>query len=772
MRALAERLASAPGADRAERRAIRTRLVGDALTELAGDAGLTTAGVALAAVGSYGREELSPYSDLDLLLVFSPQTPESYVELLAERLWYPIWDAGIRLDHSTRTIGGARQLARRDLAVLLGLVQMRHIAGDPVVTAELTRSVLADWRADAPTRLPALREWSRRRVEQWGELAYSAVPDLKRSGGGLQDLAVLRAVAASWVADFPHAGLAAARTDLLDVRDALRELTGRAVDRVQVQDQDALAAHLGLADRDDVLRRIAGIGRAVAHATGLTWYRVERELRTGARRGRSPVRTPLADDVVRQDDEALPARSADRSDPTLALRLAAAAATSGIPAAPSALAALAPAAAAMPVPWPEPARRALLTLLGSGPPLVDAWEALDQAGVVSAVLPGWDRLRSLPQRDPVHRHTVDRHLMQTVVEASRLVRRVARPDLLLLGALLHDVGKGTGRDHSVAGADVARDWMRHMGFPPDDVTTVTALVRYHLLLAETAVRRDPDDPQTVRTVAHLAGSARTLTLLDALTEADARAAGPLAWTPWKAGQVRVLAARALALLDGRAEPPTSAGVDVGAASPIAARPAQAVTIQIVPAPTIVTVTVEVPDRPGLLAAATGVFALHRLAIRSAAVSVTDGRARQQWAVTPRFGDGPDPAALRADLQRALAGRWDVAAAMAGRGAPTSVEGQSSADPVVRVVPDASRRSTVLEIRCRDAPALAFVVATAMSQTADVVAARVDTFGADAVDTFYLQSGGRPLESDRCEAVVRAVRVALAPLQTPPTGRVR
>jgi [protein-PII] uridylyltransferase len=779
---LRERLAAVGGASAADRRHHRAQVVDGVLVELAFTAGLTTAGVALAAVGGYGRGELSPHSDLDLVLLHSTETPESYAALLAERLWYPIWDSGIKLDHSVRSVGIARQVARADLPALLGMLDLRHIAGDPALTSELSRRVLADWRADAPERLPSLLASARVRAERSGELAYAAVPDLKESRGGLRDLAVMKAVAASWVADCPHQGLTEARSELLDIRDALHLLVGRAVDRIQVQDQDPLAATLHLPDRDQLMRRVSSIGRVVGHASDLTWYRVGRAL-SGAPptvvggSGPRVQRRPLADGIVEQEGEAVLARSVDpAADPALALRLGAAAALAGIPVSPAALARVVKHAPPMPVPWPEHARRAMIALLGAGEPLAGVWEALDQAGVISAILPDWDRLRSLPQRDPVHRHTVDRHLVQTAIEAAALVRRVDRPDLLLLAALLHDIGKGTGTDHSLAGAALAPEWLAHMGVPAADAAVVIGLVRSHLLLAETAVRRDPDDPATVDAVAGSVRSPSILDLLAVLTEADAKAAGPAAWTPWKAGQVRILVNRVQAQLAASGPTTLAAEIEIeyhdGSVGLDAPGPdasgEDAVVVRITPLEDGLGVSAAAPDRRGLLAAAAGVFALHRLTVRSASVATADGRALQEWMVEPQFGDGPDPVVLRGDLTRALAGTWDIAAAVAkrrGSGARIRAVPPAAAvaAPAVLVVPGASRRSTVLEVRARDIPALLYTVASAVSTVgADVVAARVDTFGADAVDVFYLRQGRRPLDQSEREAVVAAVTRSLTP----------
>lgn len=513
-----------------ERRQALAQLTDGWLTELAMTAGATVGGVSLVAVGGYGRSELSQFSDLDLILLHSSETPAGYAEMIAERLWYPIWDAGIRLDHAVQSVGGARQVARADLPAVMALMDTRHIAGDPDLASMLQRRMLADWRTDARERLPLLHDIMLERWNRSGDLAFATVPDLKESRGGLRDLSVMRAVAASWVADCPHQGLAEARSDLLDVRDGVHRSTGRAGDRVQVQEQDSVAAKLGIADRDELLRTISGIGRSVGHAVDLTWHRVFRALADpppGAGPITRPQRRPLANGVVEQGGEAVLARAADPAhDPVLLVRTAAAAAQAGIPIAPATVARLARTAAEMPVPWPAEALAWFGRFIGAGAPMLGVWESLDQAGLISSLLPDWERLRSMPQRDPVHTYTVDRHLTRTAVECARLVRRVGRPDLLLLAGLLHDIGKGTGRNHSEAGAEMIGNWLVGMGLSKQDIDIITTLVRHHLLLAETATRRDPDDPATSTVVAEVIGDPDTLDLLAALTEADARTADP------------------------------------------------------------------------------------------------------------------------------------------------------------------------------------------------------------------------------------------------------
>ncbi|RIJ76385.1 [protein-PII] uridylyltransferase [Nakamurella silvestris] len=726
----------------ARRRAL-ARLTDGWLAELAGAAGVNVGGVALVAVGGYGRGELSPYSDLDLVLLHSTETPVSYAEMLAERLWYPIWDSRVKLDHSVRSVGGARQIAKTDLPAMLGMLDLRHIAGDPDLAATLRRRVLADWRNDAKDRLPELEATCRERFDRSGEIAFSTAPNLKESRGGLRDLVVMRAVAASWLADCPHQGLEEARSELLDVRDALHLTAGRGTDRLQIQEQDAVAESLGYPDRDALLTHVAGIGRTVSLAADLTWHRVNRVISGGSRGQltelggqfvRRPDRTPLANGVVEQDGEAVLARVANpANDATLTIRTAAAAAQAGLPINPGTVLRLAKVSRPLPEPWPAVARDAFVSLLGAGEPMITVWESLDQAGLIAALLPGWERLRSMPQWDPIHVYTVDRHLMETAVQASALVRQVSRPDLLLIAAIFHDIGKGLEGDHSTTGAEMVTSWAERIGLGPKDSETIRLLVLHHLLLADTATRRDPDDPATVASIIEAIGDVDTLDLLQALTEADGRAAGPTSWSSWKAAQVRHLAGRVRAALGGVA-PVAEAGLNSWEGELVAGG---GLGISIEEVPGSIQVRVAAPDRPGLLAAAAGVLTMHRMTIRGATARTVGDTALQVWSVQPQFGGAPEATVLRVDLMKALDGSLDVAGRMVKRSSSPSARA-GLPDPLVRVLPDASDQATVIEVRAHDAPGMLYRLTTALAGSGAVVrSARVDTLGSEAVDVFYV-----------------------------------
>ncbi|WP_370146824.1 [protein-PII] uridylyltransferase [Streptacidiphilus sp. EB129] len=783
----------------AARRAALSELTDRWLAGLFATAADGTPGVALVAVGGYGRGELSPRSDLDLLLLHDGGGRGRAVPALAEQIWYPVWDNGIALDHSVRDLPTARRMAAEDLKVQLGLLDARHLAGDPALTATLRSAVLADWRADAPRRLPELHALCRDRAERQGELAFLLEPDLKEARGGLRDLTALDAVAASWIADAPRTGLAEAGARLRDVRDTLHLVTGRATDRLSLQEQDQVARELGVLDADILLRQVYEAARIVAYASDVTWREVERVLRarSGAGRvrrtvrfgfGSSPAargaaeRRPLAEGVVEQDGEAVLAHAArPGTDPVLPLRAAAAAAQADLTLAPSTVRRLATEARPLPLPWPDEAREQLITLLGAGESAVPVWEALESEGLIARLLPDWERVRCRPQRNAVHRWTVDRHLVETAVRAAALTRRVARPDLLLVAALLHDIGKGWPGDHSEAGEVITRDVAVRLGFPKPDVEVLALLVRHHLLLVETATRRDLDDPATVSAITSVVRSTGVLELLQALTEADALATGPAAWSSWRATLVADLCARAAAALAGAAGPaeaPAEATAEEERLAVEAARTGGPVLsvhaeaerpVEPSTEPMGVTLTLALPDRPGVLPTVAGVLALHRLTVRSAAIRELDPIGAGPvlaltWQVAAEYGEVPEAARLRADIRRALDGGMDVTRRLAERDAATPRRrGIAAPPPRVTVAPGGSAKATVLEVRAHDAPGLLHRIGRALEDTGvRVRTARISTLGADAVDAFYLTGPDElPLPPTRATEVARIVERALS-----------
>jgi [protein-PII] uridylyltransferase len=739
-----------------------------------------TDGVALVAVGSLGRREMPPHGDLDLVLVHENR-PE--IAAVADALWYPVWDAGLRLDHSVRSISEAVGIASTDVKAGLGLLDARLVAGDADLAARLRTAALASWRQSASRLLPALRDLRRGRTRQLGELAFLLEPDLKEAYGGLREGQVLRAIAAAQLADEPTAEVEDAYAFLLDVRDELRRRAGRAGDVLVRQEQRPVAVALGLADEDALLRDVSLAGRRLAFVADETWRRVEAALvRRPRGRYRRVRREPLAEGVVRQGDEVVLARDArPAADPGLLLRAAAAAARADLLLSPYTLKVLAVHSPPMPEPWPPEVRWSFLRLLASGRSAVAVLEQLDQEGLLSRLLPEWDRVRSLPQRHPWHRFTVDRHLVEAAAAAAELTRDVDRPDLLLVSALLHDIGKGWPGDHSVAGEPIAAAIGTRMGFSASDVAVLRTLVRHHLLLPATATRRDIDDPATIDRVATTIGhDPAVLQLLHALAQADGAATSTSAWSPWKAHLVAALVARVQAKLlpDSGAgpaaepepvlhptEPQVSGPLDIPGAT-------GGVSVGIEDVADGQQVTIGAPDRSGLLSTCAGVLALNQLDVRAAKMSVEEGYATGVFAVRPRFGRAPVPEILADAMRAALEGTLPLAERLRQREVDYRQDDARSAPPRISWHNgEVSGAATgIVEVRAGDRAGLLYRLTAAIAgQGLDVTSARIETLGADAVDSFYVcNRSGSPVDvgqRDRIDAALVAATQGGEPAHT-------
>ena len=714
-------------------------------------------GLALVAVGGLGRCEPAPYGDLDLILVHDG-IPD--IAAVADAVWYPIWDAGLRLDHSVRTVEQSVRLAGTDAVAALGLLDVRRIGGDQETADRLRSAAVASWRSKSGTLLPLLRAERARRGELAGDTAYLVEPDLKEGRGGMRDVLVLRALAAAQRSDQPSSAVEAAYLLLLDVRDALHRSSQRRTDVLVRQEQIPVMQMLGLGSEDELLQRVGGAARAISFATAAGWRRVGAAPATGRgsgfRRRRKPLRTPLLEGVVAHEGEVSLARGADPAgDPVLPLRLAAAAAESGLPISPATMDVLIDRHQPLSDPWPGPALSWFVRLLAAGRGTVDVFEAFDQSGLLLEYLPEWERIRALPQRHPAHLYTVDRHLVETAVVASELTRRVRRPDLLLIGALLHDIGKGGKGEHCAVGAEIAGPMAARLGLNEDEVATVTLMVGQHLLLPHTALRRDPSDLATIGLISdRIGGRLDHLALLHALSEADARATGPGVWSPWRAHVIADLVSHVAAAMAPDVPYPSIPGPRAGpetvhapGGSTVSSRASHdshprtdedALRVVMHPDLDGFEVAVDAVDQAGLLSQIAGVLALHQLEIRHAAVSSRAGHVHDVFAVRPLFGKPPEPSLLAADLRSSIAGTLSLADRLMARERAYRRTSRLSQPTEVIWYDDAAAEATVVEVRADDRAGLLYWLTSVFDAAGiDVLSARVETFGADAVDVFYL-----------------------------------
>jgi [protein-PII] uridylyltransferase len=715
---------------------------------------------ALVAVGGYGRGELSPQSDLDLLLVH--ESKPALVEDVASAIWYPIWDARLKLGHAVRSLDEHLALAKDDLDTATALLTARPVAGDPALGERVVESGLDNWTKRKKRWLEALQQRVRARQSDAGNVAYILEPDLKDGHGGIRDAQSL------WWAEC--GGIALAPDDdralnecydtLLAARVAVHRATGRPGDTLRLEDQDAVAVTAGVADADHLMAEIAAAARTVAWIADETWGRV------GKRTGGSPLE--VAPGVMFVDGEMELAVDADpAADPTYLLRMATAAARHEARIGRRSLDRLTGLVPQWPDRWPVGAIDQLVALLLEGHRAIPVLETLDQRGLITRMLPEWTPVRSQPQRNAYHRFTVDRHLWEAAANAAELVDMVARPDLLVLGALFHDLGKGYPGDHTEVGMELVAELGPRLGLAERDVDVLVMMVEHHLLLPDVAVRRDLADPATVASVAELVPDQERLELLHALTIADSMATGPAAWGGWKEELVDDLVSRVAHVVGGG---------EVSEATWTLFPDAETEALMATGEHHVVVdgdrLTIVYRDTTGSFSRIAGVLSLNGLDVLAARAHsdepqlgrVSMGASEFRVDVPP---EGLDWAPIERDLGRALRGELALESRLADRARTyrrkRATQAAEPAAPRVTFHDEASSDATVLEVRCPTKIGILYRITRALASVGlDIRHATVQTVGLDVVDTFYVRNWAGKLVTDgfhRAE-IERAVLYAI------------
>lgn len=722
--------------------------------------------VAIAAVGGFGRGELSPGSDLDILILHKGTLSAEDLSSFVNKILYPLWDKKIKVDHSVRTRSEVREVVEVDLKVILGLLDIRLICGSAALVADVQIDAHDEWRKNSKRCLAELQKSLLERHQRAGELAYLLEPDLKEARGGLRDITALRALNKSGAIAIPMERISVAESLLSNVREALHIVSGRDKDKLLFQEQDKVAVHLGFADADALMSEVAQAARSVDYLLDSSWYRIAHKGKDGSGRFLRKVRsTTLSRDISVANKEVTIDIDANFAlDPTIGLRACAAAAQLGLPMSMDSLerlsVALTSGVTELPNPWPRDARENLISLIGAGPAMVQIFEALDQEEIIFHWIPEWRAVRSLPQRNVLHRHTVDRHMVETAVHAAALTRKVHRPDLLLFSALFHDIGKGTEEDHSDRGAVLIAPLAQRIGFSESDIRTIQLLIKHHLLLSATATRRDLDDPATITAVADAIPDLQTLELLHALSIADGEATGRAAWSDWKASLVAELVKRVeLAITDNTVAEQPELSDDQRAKAE-----SGKLSVSIENRKNLYAIEVVIPDSTGILSTVAGVLNLLRLDVRSARTKSVGNSAVMEWIVIP------DPHApvleeekLHDEITRALKSRSSLSERIQERiDAYSQLPSIPVPEPVVETFLDAATDATIIEVRSHDRPALLFGIGDSISRSnVDIRSAIVTTLGAEAIDTLYVtEIGGGPLTPERAEEVAMRLRAAL------------
>ena len=738
-----------------------------ALAELAAAATEGAEGLAVVAVGGYGRREQCRHSDIDVMLLVDDAPP---VEAVSAVL-HPLWDSGLKVGHSVRTAPEAAQASGQSVETLTALLDARLVAGD-------RRTYERFWRARRKFAARS-RRWLRRELaEQYRRLAARErwqlqEPDLKSGRGGLRQLHAMRwldlaeaAARSEAVPPFPNA-LEAARETLLATRNALHALAERPNDRFRSDLARPVAEWLGV-DRTEWSRRLFDAMRRIDAAAA-------ERLDVEGERDRSRPRRWLVGRARRA-----PTAGGDGD-----------------------------------------LDRLLAVLRGEQPRL----DPLPAAEWLSRILPEWEPLRCQPHIVPFHRHPVDVHVMRTVDEARRAIHedeehagtpeaaRELDDDEVLLAALLHDIGKGHEGDHSEMGAVIAERFAARAGLDDETAGRLATVAAQHLLLPTVATRRDIADDRVIRETAELARDAHTLRLLYLVAVADARATGPDVWNPWKAQLMRSLYLRVLDVLSaGAPEAATAARARSEATvAALAGRlPATEVAAhldQLPPGYVLSTapdavqqhvelvreaaggmamrldrldgidrLTIVMPDRPGILSSLAGTLAAHNASVLGGvAYTRDDGVAIDVLHVSDALEHGIDERRWQRILEavpQALAGDFPIDERLAETRAAYRAVPRVRMPTEVQVDNNDSERYSIVEVRAADRLGLLYAITRTLRELAlDIHLAKVDTIGAEVVDAFYvLRTNGRRVEErDEIERVQRRVREAVTALDEEPAG---
>ncbi|MBI3454218.1 MAG: [protein-PII] uridylyltransferase [Candidatus Rokubacteria bacterium] len=779
----------------------------------------------LVALGGYGRGELHPSSDLDLMLIHEREvTP--YVQRMAQEILYTLWDLGLRVGHACRSLADCLALARTDLPSRTSMQAARFLAGDRRLFARLQRTLRKEvYRKDYAEFLRQTLAEREERYRKHGGSVYVQEPNVKESAGGLRDVHT-----ALWLAftkfgarslkELEEKGLLTPReraatdgalTFLWRVRNELHFLAGTKQDVLERDLQARIAKSFGYEtdevrlDVEKFMRDYYLHARAIHRISGRLIARCQARLAGRGVVGRRVRRAALADGLVVYDGRLhLAEPGALQKDPARILRVFWHAQQLGCELGADLERAVEDTAPLL----EDEARRAspelrsvFLSILRSWGRVATTLRRMHDTGVLGAYLPEFGALTCLVQYDHYHRYTVDQHSLLAVEaleglapgqgldsdELSQLIAGLERPELLMMGVLLHDVGKALGSGHAAKGVPLIKALARRLNLDPEDAATVEFLVEHHLLFAHVAERRDIEDPKTVERLASVVRFPAWLTMLYLLTRADVRAVGPGVWNAWRGALLGELFVRTRTRLAGRRpKPPRRAAVALrivqALADPTYASAAAAhlqamsdryvrttspqrmaahlrlidrlreepVATELfhyrdVGASDLVVVT---RDARGLFALIAGTLAAHGANILSAEIETrADGIAVDTFHVNEAGGeailDESRWEAVTNDLRRTLSGAESVESLFARRRRSVSASPGDGRPVQVTVDNSVSDTHTVVEVKAPDRVGLLYLITRALAQEGlNIATAKIATERDQAFDAFYVTDAAR------------------------------
>jgi [protein-PII] uridylyltransferase len=808
--------------------------------------------ITIVATGGYGRGELAPGSDVDLLFV-RPYKQTAWDESVIEFILYMLWDLGLKVGHATRSLPECVRLAKQDITIRTALLEARYLCGDMALYEELRKKFWSDIATGSGQDFveAKLAERDDRHHHQ-GESRYLVEPNIKEGKGGLRDLQTLY-----WIGKYlyrvydtgdlvqnnvftkdEYKTFQKAEAFLWDVRVRLHYLAGRAEERLSFDAQPELAAQLGFTDDtprhavEKFMRAYFLVAKDVGDLTRIfcAALEVQNKKRRASLASILPgfLKPRSKDDDFFVDTGRLNARpGAFKRDPVNFIRIFHIADVKSIDVHPDALRTITRSLDLIGDELrasPE-ANKLFLEILSSHSDPERALRLMNEAGVFGKFVPEFGRVVALMQFNMYHHYTVDEHLIRAVgnvasIErgelanehplASDIVKRIKTREVLYCAMLLHDIAKGLPGDHSDVGAAIAGSLCPRLGLSAEDTSAVAWLVENHLIMSDTAQRRDVSDPKTVRDFVAIVQSPEMLRLLLVLTVADIRAVGPGVWNGWKGQLLRELYFEAETVMSG--------GDTIRARSARVEEAKEALAQRIADLPedareralsrhydaywlaldsetherharmiteadakgellslaavsndfrSVSEITVYTPDHPGLFAQFAGAIAVSGGSIVDAKVFTTsDGFALDVFSVQDAeggpFGDDARIARLRQTIEKTFTGVLIPRRMIAKR----SIKSRASAFKVsarVNFDNDASTTATVIEVRGPDRLGFLYDVTTALFESGlSISSAMIATYGERVVDVFYVRDGfgHKIIHPDRLKAVETRLLKAL------------
>jgi [protein-PII] uridylyltransferase len=802
----------------------------------------------LVAVGGYGRAEMAPHSDVDIAFIH-PTRNAPWCEQVIEAMLYYLWDLGLKVGHSSRSVDDTIRMAKSDLTIRTALLEGRYVWGDQDLYDETARRFADEVVKGTEKQFVSDKlEERNARHKKMGDSRYVVEPNVKDGKGGLRDLQTLY-----WIGKYIHkVRVAAELVDvglftpeeyrsfrraegfMLAVRCHLHTITGRAEDRLTFDLQRAVAARMNFADRPgkSAVERFMQFyflqAKRVGSLTGVFLAHIDEQFaRSRARKGLLASFTPRARELrgyrVYGGRIAAPGDDWFRADPVRLVEVFQLAEAHGLEIHPETMRkASRDSGLIRREVRDDPRANALFVELLAGrndPETVLRW--MNEAGVFGRFVPDFGRVNAQMQFDMYHHYTVDEHTIRAIgllsriekgeltadhPRSARLIHEVVSRRVAYVAALLHDIAKGRGGDHSVLGGAVAEELCPRFGLDEGETALVAWLVRQHLLMSRTAFKRDLTDPKTIEDfVAEVQGLERLRHLM-ILTAIDIRAVGPGTWNSWKGqllGELYDAAEERLRLghmTHGRKERVAAkkeavrralgdkAGLlelyadrfddsywiaepdDIAALNLVhydASHEEQdnlSVHCEVYPARGATLVTVIAADHPGLFYRIAGGIHLAGGNIIDARIHTT----RTGWAVDnflvqdPHgrpFGEDAQLRRLEVSIADALANRSALVPQLARRPLPHSRARAFDVRPVVSFDNQASGRFTVIEVNARDRAALLNRLARALFENRLVVhSAHITNYGERAADTFYVTdlTGGKVTGAARLKAIEAAL----------------